>query len=181
MHGTIFAELEKFVGETYGGSTWSDLKKGAGIQRERYDVMTDYPDSEVVALVTAASTMTGVAIPALLERFGEFIAPDLLDMYWGVIKPEWKTLDVIEHAEEEIHKVVRLDNPSAHPPYLHALRRGPTEVAVIYTSPRKLCSLAKRIARGIAKHYGETIRIENESCMLQGDANCTLSVRLASR
>ena len=66
MHGTILAELEKFVSETYGGSAWSDLKKGAGIERERYDVMTDYPDSEVVALVAAASTMTGVAIPALL-------------------------------------------------------------------------------------------------------------------
>lgn len=177
MHGTIFMELQKFVGARLGEEAWTTLRTEAGIDPGRtYEVFNTYPDEEVTSLVTTASGITGLPVPALLEDFGEFIAPDLLEMYWGAIEPGWRTLDIIEHTESTIHTVVRLDHRGATPPYLHASRTGDREVTVVYTSPRRLCAVAKGISRGIAKHFGETIEIRDVRCMHQGDPDCVLIV-----
>lgn len=177
MHGTIFIELQKYVESKFGPEGWSSLKREANVEREAYDVFETYPDGEVMALVGAATRVTGTPAPALLEDFGEFIAPDLLDMYWGVIAPEWRTLDVLENTERSIHDVVRINQKGSTPPYLHATRTSADEVTIVYTSARKLCPVAKGIARGIAKHYGESINIDDRTCMHKGDENCTLVVR----
>ncbi|HEX7829821.1 MAG TPA: heme NO-binding domain-containing protein [Thermoanaerobaculia bacterium] len=178
MHGTIFVELEKFVGARLGEGAWNTLKAQAGIDPGRtYDVFETYPDEEVFALVTTGSAITGIPVPGLLEAFGEFIAPDLLEMYWGAIQPEWRTLDVIEHTESTIHTVVRLNQRGSTPPYLRATRTAPNEVTVHYTSARKLCFVAKGITHGIAKHFNETITVEDARCMHRGDDDCVLIVR----
>jgi hypothetical protein len=178
MHGTIFVELQKYVQTKLGTEAWMTLRREAGITRnEPYDPFQSYPDEEVGALVGTASRITGTPAQALLEDFGEFIAPDLLDMYWGVIAPEWRTLDVLEHTEKTIHDVVRLNHAGATPPYLHASRNAPDEVTILYTSPRRLCSVAKGITRGIARHYEETVTIEDPRCMLRGDDDCLLVVK----
>lgn len=177
MHGTIFSELEKFVGARLGEGAWATLREKAGIDPARtYEIFSTYPDEEVTALVVTASEITGIPAPALLEDFGEFIAPDLLEMYWGAIEPGWRTLDVIEHTERTIHTVVRQDHKGAMPPYLHASRTAPDEVTVVYTSPRRLCAVAKGITRGIARHYGDSIEIQDTRCMHRGDADCVLIV-----
>ncbi|HEX6641758.1 MAG TPA: heme NO-binding domain-containing protein [Thermoanaerobaculia bacterium] len=178
MHGTIFIELQKYVETKLGPAAWSTLMREAGITREEpYDPFLTYPDEEVGALVGTASRITGTPAQALLEDFGEFIAPDLLDMYWSVIAPEWRTLDVLENTEKTIHDVVRINQKGATPPYLHATRVADDEVSILYTSPRKLCSVAKGITRGIARHYNEPITIDETRCMLRGDVDCLLVVK----
>jgi hypothetical protein len=79
----------------------------------------------LVALVVAATKATGLKADAILEDFGEFIAPDLISMFRASIKPEWRTLELLEHTEETIHKAVRLRNPGATPPELVAPAQGP--------------------------------------------------------
>lgn len=178
MHGAIFVELEKFVTAQLGEGAWDKLTKEAGIASGRaYKPRFIYPDDELVALVQTGSKVTGIPVPALLEAFGEFIGPHLLEMYWKSIDPAWRTLDVIENTEEAIHTVVRLDHPGAMPPYLKAERTGPNEVAVTYTSPRKLCAVGRGISRGIASQYGEKIEIEDVRCMHRGDADCLMVIR----
>ena len=177
MHGTIFAELQKYVVSKLGDGAWISLKREAGIGREKYDFFETYPDGEVNELVAAASRITGLPAGTLLEDFGAFIAPDLLEMYWAAVQPEWRTLDLLEHTESAIHEVVRIGQKGATPPYLNARRTAPDEVTIIYTSVRKLCAVAKGIVRGVAAHYGETVEIDEVSCMLRGDTSCTLQVR----
>ena len=177
MHGTILAELEKYVTAKQGASTWSTLLDNAGLGRKEYEPLATYPDTEVVALVTTASKMTGLPAPALLEDFGAFIAPDLLEMYWALIDPSWTTLDVLANTETAIHKVVRLDKKGAEPPYLKTNRTSSDEVVITYTSPRRLCAVARGIARGIAAHYKERVTIEDAACMGSGDAECRIVVK----
>lgn len=177
MHGTIFAELQKYVETKLGAQAWPTLLKEAGLGDRTYMPLEEYPDGEAVALVSTASRITSQQIPAILEDFGEFIAPDLLEMYWALIQPEWKTLDVIEHTERAVHEVVRLKNPGAKPPYLQAKRVGPDEVILTYTSPRKMCKIAEGISKGLARFFKERIAIEQTSCMSRGDASCVIRVR----
>jgi predicted hydrocarbon binding protein len=51
-------------------------------------------------------------------------------------------------------------------------------VVVIYESERKMCALAKGIARGVARHYGERIELNELTCMLAGKPSCTIAVKL---
>jgi len=180
MHGIIFSEMRKYVDARLGPSGWANLMKEAGMPKSKmYLAIEEYSDQEAVALVTAAAKLTGKPAAAILEDFGEFIAPDLLKMYGNLIDPTWKTLDLIEHTERTIHTVVRIKNPGARPPELQVSRAGKDEVVITYSSPRKMCAVAKGIAKGVAKHYNEHIVISESSCMLQGRGSCKISLKLA--
>jgi hypothetical protein len=113
----------------------------------------------------------------LLEEFGEAVAPRLLDLYGGHLRPEWRTLEVLENTEQAIHTLVRLRNPGAAPPALWVSRAGPDRVTIRYASPRRLCAVAKGIVRGLARRHRETVEVTEESCMLRGADACLIGVR----
>jgi len=176
MHGAILAELHKYVDAKFGEATWTDLLQRAGRAGKEYDPLGDYPDEDATALVSTASAMTGAPVTKLLGDFGEFIAPELLKMFWGAIEPEWKTLDVLLHAEDTIHRIVRLNSPHARPPKLRCERPQEKVVQIRYDSPRKMCSLATGLIRGIARHYGESVDVEEPACMHRGADACLIRV-----
>lgn len=72
--------------------------------------------------------------------------------------------------------MVRLKNPGAKPPHPKATRHSANEVLIDYSSPRKMCFVAKGIARGVAKHYGEKVQLTEKECMHKGDKRCLISV-----
>jgi hypothetical protein len=160
MHGLVFAELKKFVEHKLGPQAWSALLQDAKLGNKAYFSIQDYPDSDAVALVAAASRKTGLPADAILEMFGEFITPALMRMYGHLAKPSWHTLEFIENAERSIHTVVRINNPGAKPPELRVSRVGANEVVLHYASARKMCALAKGIAKGVAAHYAESLTLK---------------------
>ena len=177
MHGSIFAELQKFVTTNLGAEAWRTLIRESGVPTKIYLPIREYPDEELVALVSTASRITGTPVPKLLFDYGVFIAPDLLKMYRSYIRPEWRTLDVIEHTEEQIHVRVRVDHEGAAPPYLTATRLNPDEIMVHYISQRKLCAVAEGVAHGMAKHFDEKVETTQRTCMHRGDESCEILVR----
>jgi hypothetical protein len=177
MHGIIFTELKKFVVQSYGAATWNAVLDGAGASSRTYLPWEIYPDAEIAALVTEASIAARRPEGALIEEFGAFVAPDLLGLYGALVNPAWRTLDVLERTEETIHRVVRLKMAGADPPELRAERRSADEVRIVYGSARGLCALARGITRGLARHYGERVSIDDATCMQRGDPVCTLVVR----
>jgi len=56
-------------------------------------------------------------------------------------------------------------------------RRGPDEVVLVYTSPRQMCALAIGIGKGLAKHFKETITVDQTMCMLKGAPKCEMVLR----
>ncbi len=179
MHGIIHLELEKFVVETFGRDAWSKLARQTNLD-DRLDLpVQTYPDDDIVRIVGAAVTMTGKSATEILEAFGEFLVPAYLSVYGALLDSSWRTLDVIEHTEETIHRVVRMRQPGAAPPRLHVVRTSDASVAITYDSPRKVCAVARGIVRGIAKHFGEEITIADRRCMHHGDAQCLIVVTRA--
>lgn len=178
MYGLILSQLKKYVEGNFGGGTWSAALDNAGITTKAYINIREYPDEDAAAVVAATAKQIGKPTEELLEDFGEFTASRLMDLYQPMIAPEWKTLDVIEHTEETIHQLIRRRNPGAKPPALKCTRRSNDEVVITYSSPRRMCGVAKGIAKGVAKVYEEPIRVTEKSCMHKGDANCTICVKL---
>ncbi|MGH7560908.1 MAG: heme NO-binding domain-containing protein [Gemmatimonadales bacterium] len=180
MRGLVLTSLKQFVTTTLGEPAWTQLLADAGLEGKLYLVSDTYPDEDVVGLVTAASTRTGIPAPDLVRKFGEFLVPGLVHTYRAFIKPSWRTLDFIAEVEDHIHKAVRLREPEAAPPRLRATRTTPTQVVVHYDSPRRLCPLAEGIVAGVAAHYGERVNITQTSCMVRGDPACVLVVDLVA-
>jgi hypothetical protein len=175
MHGIIHAELKKYVDAKHGAEAWQAIVKEAGLGDAIYLPLNTYPDSEAVAIVAAASKLTGAPAENILEDFGEFIAPDLLSMYRSLLKPEWKTAEMLLHTEETIHRIVRIQNPGAKPPELRFEPAGPNKLKFYYNSPRKMSAVAKGIIKGVAKHCGETASIlERKSS--DGSSEMTITI-----
>ncbi len=180
MHGLIHLELQKFVEERFGARAWAALTQRAGLASEIYTPLRSYPDEQMLALVQEAVAMTGKSANALLEDFGEFLVPTYVSLYGNLLKPGWKTLEVLEHTEETIHRVVRLRHEGAAPPRLKTERTGPNEVVMTYDSPRKLCAVARGIGRGVAKAFQEMLTIQERRCMHRGDPACVIVFRRES-
>jgi hypothetical protein len=176
MHGLIFAELKKYAETRLGANAWSALLKEAGLSGKLYLTVESYPDSDVLALVGAATRITGGQAATILEDFGEFITPDLMAMYAAFIPKEWGTLEFLENVERTIHRTVRMRNPGAEPPKIHARRSQPNQVTITYSSARRLCALARGLVRGVAKHYGQKVAVDEPECMMTGAAECTIRV-----
>lgn len=179
MHGVIFVQLKKYVDTKVSPDAWKPLLANAGLAGKMYLAMNSYDDAELVSLVTTASTMTGAPAPALLKDFGTFIVPDLFKMYRSFMRPEWRTLDVLEFTESQIHTKVRTMTKGAMPPFLEPVRTSANSVTVHYRSPRKLCAVGEGIIQGIADHFEERIVMTHETCMLRGAAECQIVVTAA--
>jgi predicted hydrocarbon binding protein len=178
VNGLIFIEVGKFAQARLGAAAWQRLARSAGVGHRVYVPVANYPDEELVGLLNVLSAETGEPVRALLEALGEFIVPDLMSLAQSVIQPAWKTLDLIANTEGAIHEVIRHTGSHSHPPHLRCRRLAENEVVVHYSSPRKLCPLARGIVKGVAAHYGETVSLAESSCMLRGDSACQIVVTL---
>ncbi|MBU6237791.1 MAG: heme NO-binding domain-containing protein [Planctomycetes bacterium] len=173
MHGLIFLQLQKFAQQSIGAEQWRTILAEAGLDKEIFSVARIYDDKQLLDLVALAAKSLNANIDDVVESFGRYIASELLRLYQRVVKPEWKTLDIIENTETFIHSAVRVANPGAAPPVLDAVRLSPNDLQLIYSSDRKLCRLAIGIIKGLADHFQETIEIRHDACMLKGAPFCS--------
>lgn len=185
MHGLIFFYIRKFAESLPQGfaqaagaaSGQSSVARQAG----HYLPSGSYPDDDAVALLQAIADAQGEPLGETVTRFGDFLAPHLVKVAGTLVDPEWRTLDLVEHTEQLIHAMIRMAKPGAEPPVLEAVRIGPQELHLVYSSRRRLCLLATGLLRGLARHFGETIEIEESGCMLRGDPFCSFAIRVTGR
>ena len=179
MHGLIFFYIGKFAERFPAAlSTQSGLRAAeASPTGPRYTPSGVYPDAEALALLADIAAAAGRPLADLEVEFGEFLAPHLLRTATAFVEPGWRTLDVIEHTEALIHRMIRATSPGAAPPVLEVFRSASDELQLVYSSRRKLCGLAKGIMRGLAAHFQERVSVEEQSCMHRGDAFCSFFIR----
>lgn len=181
MRGIVLVELREYAEEVMGPGAWVGLLDDAHLPARSYKAADSYPDEEVFALVLAASRAWGESVSTVLEDFGRRrLAPGLARTYASLLRPRWRTLDLLEHTEGIIHTAVRAHDPLAAPPRLVCFRVAEDRVRISYRSERQLCALARGIVHGVADLYEETVTVEDEQCMLKGDPACELVVSLVT-
>lgn len=173
MHGLILVQLQKFAQQALGPEEWRGALSKSGLDRTSFSAGLVYEDRQALELIVLAAETLNVPVDEVVEMFGRFLSTELVRLYHRVIKPDWRTLDIIENTETFIHSAVRVGNPGAVPPVLDAIRLSENELQLLYSSDRKLCKLAIGIIKGLADHFHEVIEIYKDSCMLHGDPFCT--------
>jgi hypothetical protein len=181
VHGLICFQLKCFVEQRHGSQVWGDLQRDLHLSPRAYQPTEEYLDAEILSLLTALGTITGQPADALLEEFGAFLAPQLVSIYSVMFRAEKSTLALLAVTEDVIHRVIRLRQPSTSPPVIKCLWRVENEMELIYSSPRKLCALAKGIVRGIAHCFDESVNIIDRACVHRGDPYCCLGFQVTPR
>lgn len=163
MHGLIHTEFASYLKQQQGIKTWQKVIEKAGLADRLYLQVGSYPDEEIQALVAAAAELTEQSADELLEGFGFYLVPRLIESYRSYIDPQWKTLELLLNTEQTIHRVVRLKDKFAAPPRLKFSRSGESSLLLEYDSPRKMQAVARGMIKGVADFYGEQIRITESS------------------
>ncbi len=160
VHGSLFFLLKKFVVHVYSEEVWKELLIESGKSPDFEFIMTEaYELADFDNIVSAASDYSGFSTHQLLEMFGEWLVPDLFQVYSTYLRPEWKTWEVLVNTEKVMHGAVRKLNSTAKPPVLHVSEIIGSKLIIDYHSKRKMGSLAVGIIRGITKYYGEQDQI----------------------
>ena len=161
VHGSIFYLLKKFVLSMYPERVWKEFLNNAGKDADFEFIITEsYPIEDIEQLVHAASNHTGLSVHTLQEKFGEWLVPDLFQVYSSYLNPGWKTFEVLVNTEEVFHGAVRKLNSTARPPVLHVSEVRDDFLIIDYYSKRKMSSLAIGIIKGIARYYNEHDKIQ---------------------
>lgn len=176
MHGSICTIAKKFVEHHHGADVWNVLLEHAGCPGASFSPIGDYPDEQVVGILTAACELLDCELDALLIEIGRFAGPELVTLATNMLHPSWKTFELVSNLETLIHRTIKINNPTAQPAHIQAHRLDDDHIQVIYSSRRGLCSLARGILEGVAEHYGENVAIEEVSCTRNGDPFCTFTL-----
>lgn len=177
MHGIIFKELKDFVIDQYDQATWNAIVDEAGVPSGLYVPVSEYPDEELLALVAAASELSGIPVDDLLYEFGRFVFPDLASVYGVHVDDEWDAVDLVANVEHYIHEALRAKQLSEFtPPGLQSKRVGEDRVLLAYSSDRELCDVAKGLLVGAGEFYDDPVAVREHRCMKDGAPRCEISV-----
>lgn len=173
MHGLILTEFQEYVDDANHTPPWPEVARRAEVADRDYDTQTNYPDEDVLRLVQATADLMDTSTREVLIEYGVSVTYSLLDIYAPLIEDDWGSLEFMLETEERFHPTVR-DRSRATPPLLDFERQGPHEVTLTYKSPRKLCALAIGVAKALEDAYDEELRIEEETCLHDGDDHCLI-------
>src|SRR5205823_2311916 len=136
-----------------------------------------YNDETLLAGVGAACKLTGLPANVLLQEYGRYF------MLNGLTSHLCAYLLVQVHSGRDLlltmrnaHAQMRRTPDGLIPPLFgfELLSSNPNGLALIYDSPRQLCSVLWGAIEGAAERYGERVQIREAVCMKGGAALCRL-------
>jgi predicted hydrocarbon binding protein len=173
VHGLIFASLHDYVA-TRHGTLAARLVFAA---EPDYLLTQAYPDERLDALLRRTAAEIGSEPDIVTYDFGVFAgSTTFARLYPAFFSEVPNACEFLLTVEGRIHELVRATVPNAEPPRLRVTRARDDAVEIEYSSPRRLCTLLRGLAEGVARRFGETTAIEETSCMKRGDDACRLTV-----
>ena len=159
MHGIVFSQFIKYVRETHGLDTLQVILEDSGFENKKFEITESHPDEQLEKMIASTGKHLNVSRDSLLESLGEFIAPNLLEIYSPFIEKEWDAMDLLENIESTIHRTVRMRDPKADPPKLTIERVGTDKIVINYFSQRKMIHFGIGIIKAIGTQYETKLSI----------------------
>jgi len=176
VHGLVFTSFRDHLVASYGRATAAAVFAG----QPDYLLSEAYPDESLLRLVELAAAQTGRTEDETLFDAGVFIGENTFPrLYPAFYADASSPREFLLTVEQRIHELVRATIANAGPPRLDIRSRGEHGVSIAYGSPRRLCVLLRGLTEGTARHYGQHAELDEDTCMLRGDAACTFAVRFS--
>jgi hypothetical protein len=174
VHGLIFASFRDYLATEHGPDLVAEVTAG----EPQYTLSEAYPDEQFLALLEHARARTGLSLDDLLFEFGVFTAATTFARLYSVLfKMSPTARAFLLTVETPIHDVIRVALPDARPPQLAVTDLGEDGLEILYTSPRRICSMLRGLVEGTGRVYDERLEVEEPECMHRGDPACRVVVR----
>jgi hypothetical protein len=184
MHGLIFVTWEKYLAERFGPTLLNKYRTTIGETVATSPLASRvYDDAVLLAGVGAAVKLTQVPADTLLWEYGRYF------MINGLTSHLCAYLLTQVHSGRELlltmrdaHAQMRRTPDALTPPLFsyEAISSDAREMALVYDSPRKLCSLLWGAIEGAADRYGERVQVVERSCMKKGAPICRFELRFSA-
>lgn len=179
MKGIIFNLAEEVVAAAHGPETWDALLEESGASGA-YTSLGSYPDSELIAILTAASARLGMPVADVLRWFGRSAMPLIAQRFPAFFTGVPNLQGFILSLNTIIHAEVRKLYAGATCPHFDFALQNNGQLHMTYHSPRQLCALVEGFVTGAADHFGETVTIDHGQCTRHGAPACTFLVHSAA-
>lgn len=154
MHEIIFSKLCDFIEENYGAELFITIHKEAGLTAEMLTTNPKLPGDDIVDLIDATSKILNLEREFVLESFGMYLAPTLLNFYKSHINKKANSIDLIE----QFAKLVNETDLTK----LKITRDGLNKLSLMYSSRREMIGLGVGVIKAIAKECKESVIIERK-------------------
>jgi len=160
MLGMVFTEFVELVEERFSPALADAvLQDVASPHGGAYTAVGYYPHEEMLAMVGALSTRTGVAAPELVKAFGHHLLTRFTQGHGEMFARSTNLFDFVVSIDGHIHVEVHKLYDRATLPRFKVMSRTLTTMTLLYQSSRHLEMLAQGLLEGAAQHYREDCRI----------------------
>jgi len=164
MKGIVFTEFMEMVEEKFSPEVLDAVIDDSGVPNGgAYTAVGTYDHREMVSLVTALSSHSGIAVPDLLRSFGHHLAATFARSHPSFFRTDG-LFTFLESVEHHVHVEVRKLYPDAELPAFETRRVPPATLEVTYRSSRSMGDLAFGLIEAAALHFQEPVDIAREDC-----------------
>lgn len=177
MKGIIFNVAEQVVTDLYGEDDWDSILASAELE-DAYTSLGNYDDSEIAAIIAAASVLLEVEIEETWRIIGRYMLPLLARRIPTVTGQFDDARQFLLSVNDIIHPEVKLLYPDSIPPVFEFTDTD-AGLLVRYQSTRGLTTLAEGLILGCGDLFGETVTVETMNC--DSSTDCTFRVSFSDR
>ncbi|MFK7865530.1 MAG: heme NO-binding domain-containing protein [Pseudohongiellaceae bacterium] len=179
MKGIVFTTFNDMVEQKIGIDMWESLLESVkpdsgGI----YTSIEDFPDQELLDMVTELSKKTNTPAEVLVNAFGQYLFHALAFKHSVFTDEKPDLMEFLKSIESVIHKEVRKLYQNPNLPSIEWEQPTENHLTLYYHSPRKLCHLAEGLIKGAAEHYETKVDIAQTACMLDGAERCIFEIEI---
>lgn len=154
MKGIVFTTFNEMVENEIGIDMWEAILESVNPESQGiYTSVEDFPDEELLAMVSELSERTDTPITDLLKAFGLHLFHALNLKHGIFVNEQPEFLEFLKSIEDVIHKEVKKLYHNPNLPTLDWEQEDDRSLDLYYRSPRKLCGLAEGLIRGAAQRY----------------------------
>ena len=177
MKGVINKGIQELVEKRFGAEAWAEVKSLAGCDEPFFSISEDYPDALTMALVKAATKVSGLSLETILVEYGKFwvthTGKDSYPTYYQLMgsTPREFLLNM-----DRVHKQVTHNMSNAHPPRFTYDQLPDGRLLMHYQSDRNLCPVLRGLILGVGLYFQQELQVKEIACMKKGDPKCTMEI-----
>ena len=177
MKGIVNKGIQDMLESKYGNEIWAKVKSLAGCDEPFFAVSLDYPDEMTLALLKAASKVTGLPMETLMVEYGKFMVPNTLRRHYSTyIALAGSTAREFLLNLDRVHSEVTKSISNAAPPRFTYQELPDGGLLMHYSSERRLCPVLRGLILGVGILFKQELEVEETTCMLRGDPICTMRI-----
>jgi len=177
MKGIINKGIQELVVEKFGTEAWEKVKSLAGCDEPFFAISNDYPDETTVALVKAASEVSGLPMETVMIEYGKFIVPNTLkEQYPTYFQLAGKSPREFLLNMDRVHEHVTRSISKSVPPRFEYEQLPDGRLLMKYKSKRRLCAVLHGLILGVGILFNQELGVRETACMHKGDTQCIMEV-----